>query len=132
MMFNHACKEHFRKFDVNGDGCLEWSEIVQLVNALYDNFGLQPPREGGLKAFFEATDDNHDGVLSEKEFKRFFEMFLRYAFFDVVSHQQAVAEGRETAEPRVAAQSPDSSPSERRVKEPGASPKHRDRDRDRD
>ena len=25
-----------------------------------------------------------DGVLSEKEFKRFFECFLRYAFFDVV------------------------------------------------
>merc|ERR1719254_443449 len=92
MMFNHACKEHFRKFDVNGDGCLEWSEIVQLVNALYDNFGLEPPREGGLRAFFEATDTNCDGVLSEKEFKHFFEMFLRYAFFDVVNHQQAVAE----------------------------------------
>ena len=24
-----------------------------------------------------------DGVLSEKEFKKFFECFLRYAFFDV-------------------------------------------------
>ena len=26
-----------------------------------------------------------DGVLSEREFKKFFECFLRYAFFDVVA-----------------------------------------------
>mmetsp|Transcript_110795 Transcript_110795/g.278522 ORF Transcript_110795/g.278522 Transcript_110795/m.278522 type:complete len:453 (-) Transcript_110795:47-1405(-) len=92
LMFSHACKEHFRRYDVNGDGALEWSEIVGLVNALYENFGLQPPREGGLKAFFEATDTNGDGVLSEKEFKHFFECFLRYAFFDVVNHEQKAKE----------------------------------------
>jgi len=92
LIFSHACKEHFRKYDVNGDGALEWSEIVSLVTALYENFGLQPPREGGLRAFFEATDTNHDGVLSEKEFKHFFEMVLRYAFFDVVNHEQKAKE----------------------------------------
>jgi len=88
VMFSHACKEMFRKHDVNGDGVLQWTEILALVNSLYENFGLEPPREGGLKAFFEATDANGDGVLSEKEFKRFFEMFLRYAFFDVVNQQE--------------------------------------------
>lgn len=122
VMFSHACKEHFRKFDINGDGCLEWSEIVQLTNSLYDNFGLQAPREGGLRAFFEATDTNHDGVLSEKEFKRFFEMFLRYAFFDVVNHKQQEKE----------AARPESAHSERRAKEPKSSPQRGDRDRDRD
>jgi len=91
VMFSHACKEHFRKFDVNGDGVLEWKEVLDLTNSLYDNFGLQAPREAGLKSFFDATDTNGDGVLSEKEFKKFFECFLRYAFFDVVKHKQEVA-----------------------------------------
>jgi len=88
IMFKHACKEQFRKFDVNGDGVLQWQEILALVNALYSSFGLEVPREGSLKAFFDSTDDNHDGVLSEKEFNKFFEMFLRYAFFDVVQHER--------------------------------------------
>mmetsp|Transcript_58688 Transcript_58688/g.132280 ORF Transcript_58688/g.132280 Transcript_58688/m.132280 type:complete len:460 (-) Transcript_58688:236-1615(-) len=88
VMFSHACKEQFRKHDVNGDGVLEWTEVLELTNSLYENFGLEAPREGGLRAFFEANDTNKDGVLSEKEFKRFFECFLRYAFFDVVKHEQ--------------------------------------------
>mmetsp|Transcript_25304 Transcript_25304/g.72960 ORF Transcript_25304/g.72960 Transcript_25304/m.72960 type:complete len:427 (-) Transcript_25304:30-1310(-) len=91
VMFSHACKEQFLKHDQNGDGVLEWSEILKLTNALYENFGLEAPREGGLRAFFEATDTNHDGVLSEREFKKFFECFLRYAFFDVMKHEQELA-----------------------------------------
>eukprot|EP00931_Biecheleriopsis_adriatica_P047795 TRINITY_DN27582_c0_g2_i1.p1 TRINITY_DN27582_c0_g2~~TRINITY_DN27582_c0_g2_i1.p1 ORF type:complete len:399 (+),score=115.87 TRINITY_DN27582_c0_g2_i1:85-1281(+) len=83
-MFSHVCKENFRKFDTNGDGVLSWSEVLPLVNTLYEGFGLQPPREGNLRTFFDANDVNKDGVLSEKEFKKFFECFLRYAFFDVV------------------------------------------------
>eukprot|EP00932_Pfiesteria_piscicida_P002160 SRR837773.121.p1 GENE.SRR837773.121~~SRR837773.121.p1 ORF type:complete len:219 (-),score=62.68 SRR837773.121:49-642(-) len=103
-MFSHACKEQFRKFDVNGDGVLDKQEIVTLVNSLCDNFGLPPPRVGALNAFFEATDTNGDGVLSESEFKHFFECFLGYAFFDVMNQEK----GRRDA------------------------PSRRDRDRDRD
>jgi len=89
VMFAAVCKENFRKFDTNGDGVLSWSEVLPLVNALYESFGLQPPREGNLRSFFDATDLNKDGVLSEKEFKKFFECFLRYAFFDVVQKDSA-------------------------------------------
>lgn len=89
VMFAAVCKENFRKFDANGDGVLSWSEVLPLVNSLYESFGLQPPREGNLRSFFDATDLNKDGVLSEKEFKKFFECFLRYAFFDVVQKESA-------------------------------------------
>lgn len=93
-MFKHACKEKFRRFDINGDGSLEWNEIRQLVSALYEEFGLQPPAEGTLRAFFIANDENKDGVLSAKEFRKFFEMFLRYSFFDIVKLRQVVEEGK--------------------------------------
>lgn len=119
-MFAHACKEQFRKFDVNSDGALEWVEILALVNALYDGLGLQPPREGGLKAFFEASDTNGDGVLSEKEFTRFFECFLRYAFFDVHNHEQGF-------EPPAREMRPSSSQSDLRQKEVRSSPQKESR-----
>ncbi|CAE7687111.1 unnamed protein product [Symbiodinium pilosum] len=89
VMFAAVCKDNFRRFDTNGDGVLSWSEVLPLVNSLYDSFGLQPPREGNLRSFFDASDLNKDGVLSEKEFNRFFECFLRYAFFDVVQKDAA-------------------------------------------
>jgi len=99
-MLKHACKEQFRKFDVNKDGVLEWDEVKQLVNNLYDEFGLQMPSEGSLKAFFFATDENMDGVLSEREFRKFFEMFLRYAFFDHLKLRQMVEKGQEIEQRR--------------------------------
>jgi len=94
-MFKHACKEQFRKYDVNKDGVLEWEEVKALVYACYEEFGLPVPSEGCLKAFFYATDENQDGVLSEREFRKFFEMFLRYAFFDHLKLQQMVEKGKE-------------------------------------
>jgi hypothetical protein len=93
-MFKHACKEKFKKFDVNGDGVLEFDEVKNLTNSLYDEFGLQIPPEGCLRAFFYATDENQDGVLSEREFRKFFEMFLRYAFFDHLKLRQMVEAGQ--------------------------------------
>merc|ERR1719284_1948294 len=93
-MFKHACKEQFKKFDFNKDGVLEWEEVKQLVHNLYEEFGLQLPSEGALKAFFYATDENQDGVLSEREFRKFFEMFLRYAFFDHLKLRQMVEKGQ--------------------------------------
>eukprot|EP00913_Durusdinium_trenchii_P035119 g32853.t1 len=109
-MFAAVCQENFRKFDVNADGVLSWSEVLPLVNTLYEGFGLQPPREGNLRAFFDATDLNkererpmrellqsphQDGVLSEQEFQRFFECFLRYAFFDVVQKDHKAQQQRQ-------------------------------------
>jgi len=94
-MFKHACKEQFRKYDVNKDGVLEWEEVKTLVYACYEEFGLPVPSEGCLKAFFYATDENQDGVLSEREFRKFFEMFLRYAFFDHLKLMQMVEKGKE-------------------------------------
>merc|ERR1719230_611473 len=99
-MFKHACKEQFRKFDVNKDGVLEWDEVKNLVYGLYEEFGLQVPAEGALKAFFYATDENQDGVLSEREFRKFFEMFLRYAFFDHLKLRQMVEKGQEIEQRR--------------------------------
>jgi len=93
-MFKHVCKEHFKKFDMNGDGVLQYPEVLGLTNELYQNFGLQQPSEGSLRAFFDATDDNNDGVLSEREFRKFFECFLRYAYFDVMKLRQMVEKGR--------------------------------------
>jgi len=84
-MFAAVCKDNFRRFDANKDGYLEYDEVVPLVVSLYEGFGLQPPREGFVKSFFEANDVNKDGILSDSEFKNFFESLLRYAFFDIVN-----------------------------------------------
>lgn len=94
VMFKHACKEKFKKFDKNGDGVLEFEEVRDLTTALYEEFGLQVPPEGTLRAFFYATDENQDGVLSEREFRKFFEMFLRYAFFDHTKLREVVKTGQ--------------------------------------
>lgn len=95
VMFKHACKEEFKKFDANGDGVLEFDEVLQLTNNLYFSFGLQQPSQGSVRAFFDATDENADGVLSEREFRKFFEMFLRYSFFDIHKLRQIVEKGQQ-------------------------------------
>ena len=41
---------------------------------------------------YQSLRPLQDGVLSEREFKKFFECFLRYAFFDVVMGAQGTAE----------------------------------------
>jgi len=80
MMFTTACSTTFKKYDVNRDGNLSWAEVLCLTNELHHKFALEEPTEGSLRAFFEETDSNHDGVLSEEEFTKFFEGFLRRAF----------------------------------------------------
>merc|ERR1719230_1453603 len=40
-MFKHACKEKFQEFDKNGDGVLDFSEVLELTHSLYSGFGLQ-------------------------------------------------------------------------------------------
>ncbi|CAK0875791.1 unnamed protein product [Prorocentrum cordatum] len=93
VIFKHACQEQFHSFDVNGDGVLQLSEVVELTSSLYRGFGLDPPSLGSVQAFIHAMDANNDGVLDEREFRRFFEIFLRYAFFDVVKLRELVERG---------------------------------------
>jgi len=80
-LFKQTCKSHFKKYDVNRNGMLEWEEVLALTEELCQVMGLPAPSEGRLKTFFESSDANHDGVLSEKEFTKFYEAFLRYAFY---------------------------------------------------
>merc|ERR1719183_1031821 len=81
-MFKYVCQEHFEKFDQNENGLLEWEEIVALTGSLYDSFGLKQPSHEIIRAFFDSSDENKDGSLSEEEFRQFFESFLRHSFFD--------------------------------------------------
>jgi len=91
MMFKHVCREHFIKFDKNCDGVLNMEEVKVLTSAIYESFGLSMPKEKSVRAFFDANDANHDGVLSEKEFRKFFERFLRYTFVDVGKQRRTKA-----------------------------------------
>jgi len=89
-MFKMACQDKFNEFDRDSIGTLDFDEIVALTNTLYQDFGLQQPSEACLRAFFQATDENNDGVLDEREFRKFFEMFLRYAYFEIEKLQKLV------------------------------------------
>jgi len=82
MMFKQTCQNHFDKFDANRDGVLQWNEILNLSIDLCQTMGLDMPNEMHLKSFFDGSDDNKDGVLTQKEFIKFFEAFLRFAFFE--------------------------------------------------
>lgn len=89
-IFKHTCKTQFREFDKNRDGVLDWDETVALTGELYQDFGLQQPSHGSLRAFYDAFDENGDGVLSEREFRKFFEKYLRHAYFDVAKLRKIV------------------------------------------
>merc|ERR1712046_360207 len=68
-------------------------EVAQLATSLCSSFGLEPPSEGSVRAFFSAMDENGDGVVSRKEFHAFFVDFLRLAYFDVAELRRLVEEG---------------------------------------
>lgn len=91
-LFKQTCRAHFKKFDLNGNGTLEWGEVLGLTNQLCKYMGVEQPGERSLQAFFEGSDANHDGVLTEREFPKFFESFLRYAFF--MQHRRLVGTWR--------------------------------------
>jgi len=88
-VFKETCKDRFRKFDINRNGYLDWPEVVALITSLSKKLGLEAPTEKCLRSFFfDTTDENKDGKLCEKEFTKFFESFLRYAFF--IEHRRLV------------------------------------------
>merc|ERR1719369_112759 len=57
----------FNLYDVNGDGNIEYLEMLKLVNALFDLRGVQ--RTVGVSgSVFEKLAKNEDGMVSQKEF----------------------------------------------------------------
>lgn len=99
-MFKHFCQEHFEKFDANRNGMLEWEEIVALTGSLFDSYGLKQPSDATLWAFFNNSDENQDGSLSDKEFRVFFESFLRHSFFET-DKLRAIVDSSKSAAPKV-------------------------------
>jgi len=91
-VFKAFCRDQFQKFDENGNKKLEWEEIVALTGSLHHTLGLQEPSNDTLWAFFNRSDANQDGALSEKEFRKFFESFLQHAFFDTDKLRKIVAD----------------------------------------
>lgn len=80
--FRHQCRECFKRRDSNGDGALPWGEVECVILALYRSFGLRDPCVPSLRSFFEVADGVGGRVFSEKEFRRYFEGFLRHSYFD--------------------------------------------------
>merc|ERR1711998_753693 len=85
------------QYDVDGSGSLELEEVAQLAKSLCSSFGLEPPSEGSVRAFFAAMDENGDGVVSKREFHTFFANFLRLAYFDVTELRRLVDKGEAMA-----------------------------------
>jgi hypothetical protein len=79
-IFAAACQEQFQKYDLNQDSVLEWDEVLAMTNRLHQSFGLEPPRQGSLREFFDESDANHDGVLELSEFIVFYERYMRLAY----------------------------------------------------
>jgi len=87
-MFRQYCKSCFQEFDTDRNGVLDWSEVVGLTTKLCRQLGLAQPSDCSLRTVFDEVDSNGDQVLQENEFAKFFESFLRYAFF--VEHRRLV------------------------------------------
>lgn len=68
----------FKKFCNDGETTLAWPETLILGRHLCRRLGAPPPDEVKLKACYEASDKNFDGVLTAEEFNVFFDLFLRF------------------------------------------------------
>jgi Ca2+-binding EF-hand superfamily protein len=78
-----AAEEMFKKFDINKDGVLEWTEIWSSVEPIYSKikgkmYHWKTTKDTTAAEFklmirqmFECADDNRDGVLQLEEFKQF-------------------------------------------------------------
>mmetsp|Transcript_92295 Transcript_92295/g.261289 ORF Transcript_92295/g.261289 Transcript_92295/m.261289 type:complete len:196 (+) Transcript_92295:84-671(+) len=90
-----------RKFDANGDGVLDWTELCNLTFDLCELTGIAQPADERLRVVYDKFDKNHDGVLSEEEFQAYFKMFLR-SILPQVEQAEADAEARYIAEQEAA------------------------------
>merc|ERR1719174_611948 len=71
------CGSYFRKHDANGNGVLEWNEVVALTRSLCENLGTIVPGDDKLRKVFVVFDKNSDQVLSNAEFMGFFRALLK-------------------------------------------------------
>jgi hypothetical protein len=76
---------------------MERDEVVALVKELCGHLGVEPPFEKTMQAFFEGSHASQNGVLTEREFPKFFESLLRYAFF--MQHRTLVGTWRYKSDP---------------------------------
>lgn len=77
--FEQVCETRFREFDSNGNGVLEFPELIAMIANLNRSLGIGAPVEGNIRVAFDTADKNHDGVLSISEFTPFFRAFLKEA-----------------------------------------------------
>lgn len=59
----HKIQDAFRKWDVNGDGCITENELLQVIQKLDMRFSAKQVRQ-----MFLAADLNNDGVINYDEF----------------------------------------------------------------
>ncbi|KAK4471717.1 hypothetical protein MN116_005119 [Schistosoma mekongi] len=72
---NDKLRWAFRLYDINGDGFVTKSEMLKVVNAIYDLLGrnTEPPINESttvnhVERVFQRLDLNQDGVISYEEF----------------------------------------------------------------
>ena len=59
----------FKMFDTDGSGTIEITEMVEILEALYDTAGFNKDTVGTrARELFESLDLNKDGTLGEDEF----------------------------------------------------------------
>eukprot|EP00747_Dinoflagellata_sp_TGD_P221585 gnl/TRDRNA2_/TRDRNA2_93397_c0_seq1.p1 gnl/TRDRNA2_/TRDRNA2_93397_c0~~gnl/TRDRNA2_/TRDRNA2_93397_c0_seq1.p1 ORF type:complete len:226 (-),score=23.18 gnl/TRDRNA2_/TRDRNA2_93397_c0_seq1:85-762(-) len=88
-MRDHKCNAAFKKFDRNNNGVLEWEELVQVIEMVCKNFDIEVPEEDKLRVMFDNCDKNHDMVLAETEFRKFFVELLEYLLLDLQGQEAA-------------------------------------------
>lgn len=75
-IFNPPSTGAFKLYDIDGNGFIEYDEMLRLVTSLFKMMGavvdLMPPDqrtpEARVKKIFELMDENGDGKLSMQEF----------------------------------------------------------------
>lgn len=70
--FNHVAMEVFRVIDINGDESLEKKEVVQFIESICKEMGLQNgPDEKTISEVFKELDEDGSNEISSDELKHF-------------------------------------------------------------
>ena len=67
--FDKELDEWFAKFDANGNGVLEKSEMKNVITAFFEKIGEAPPTEEKIAELVSKMDTNSDDVVSKEELK---------------------------------------------------------------
>ncbi len=80
-------KEMFEKYDKNGDGFMDRSELRSLFNDIAGTLDLSPDEIADVDQKFDEADINKDGKLSYEEFKEVGRFFFKFIFKIQVNKQ---------------------------------------------